>query len=372
MKILDCFRPRFSPLERESPSRESLRDSRLASEPAIETAADPASDGAESTRPAPSISPRISAQLHRIRLRDPRLTERQTELIGVARWPDERCNQETTPENRRYGRAFHLQSRRLAQGILNRQIDSFSMLWQGCRQWRADYDMEHGERERAFGISRVGNSSVFLTPIRDDDRYTYAVSRLAESVLPAEVAPAATPRAQRRRHAVVDIEDSDPNNPYRTINYQPAIRIGGEMERLTGVYVQVKINSNSPARSHPDNPRVGVFEHTDADVLEAFLAELERLSAPLMRPSFHGGEARLDRNRAIDTLADIHWLSAHAMLDERGSAAKSEMAIRAIAYANGIELPPFRQGIVPDIEAFLRSKDDFRESYRYFFDHSTR
>lgn len=80
----------------------------------------------------------------------------------------------------------------------------------------------------------------------------------------------------------------------------------------------------------------------------------------------------MSRNQLLNALADIHWLSAHAMLDKRGSAAKTELAVRALAHANGHELPPFRHGIVPDIEAFLRTQEDFRASYKRFFERSAR
>jgi Avirulence protein len=67
-------------------------------------------------------------------------------------------------------------------------------------------------------------------------------------------------------------------------------------------------------------------------------------------------------------LAEIHWMLAHAMPADRLRAATSETALRAIARATGAELPPFRKGVVPDLEAFVTPLDQFKKNYASLFE----
>ncbi len=69
------------------------------------------------------------------------------------------------------------------------------------------------------------------------------------------------------------------------------------------------------------------------------------------------------REELLPRLGELHWWMAHAMPDGRGSAAKTEMGMRAIALAHGIALPPFRRGIVPDLEAFMQDMETFSQGY---------
>ncbi len=67
-------------------------------------------------------------------------------------------------------------------------------------------------------------------------------------------------------------------------------------------------------------------------------------------------------------LAEIHWMLAHAVPAGSDSAACSERALRAIASATGAELPPFRKGVIPDLEAFVTPLDQFKKNYASLFE----
>lgn len=56
------------------------------------------------------------------------------------------------------------------------------------------------------------------------------------------------------------------------------------------------------------------------------------------------------------------------MPDERGSAAKSELTVRALARTVGLTLPPFKQGVLPDLEAFVTSQEGYRNHYGRLFE----
>ncbi len=51
------------------------------------------------------------------------------------------------------------------------------------------------------------------------------------------------------------------------------------------------------------------------------------------------------------------------MPDTRGSAAKAELCVRSLAQARGMDLPPFKPGFVPDLEAMVRPRADHVNGY---------
>ena len=55
------------------------------------------------------------------------------------------------------------------------------------------------------------------------------------------------------------------------------------------------------------------------------------------------------------------------MPDVRGSAAKAELCVRSLAQARGMDLPPFKQSVVPGLEAMTRSREDFVGRYAESF-----
>jgi hypothetical protein len=59
---------------------------------------------------------------------------------------------------------------------------------------------------------------------------------------------------------------------------------------------------------------------------------------------------------------------AQTIFDLRGSSAKSELFIRSLAVASGVELPPFKRGFVPDLESFVLSIDEFVKNYSGSFE----
>lgn len=72
----------------------------------------------------------------------------------------------------------------------------------------------------------------------------------------------------------------------------------------------------------------------------------------------------------VSQLGEMHWWLSHAMPDNRGSAAKSELTVRSVALSEGLSLPPFKQGAVPDLESFLTTQEDFRRNYSSLFERS--
>ncbi len=102
------------------------------------------------------------------------------------------------------------------------------------------------------------------------------------------------------------------------------------------------------------------MHHTDPQHLPALMARAEELFQTTL-------DAKTPQDK-LNGLAELHWVLAHAMPDQRGSAAKSELAIRPMAHAMGMELPPCSRGSCPDLQAFVCSKDEFVENYKDLFE----
>lgn len=64
-----------------------------------------------------------------------------------------------------------------------------------------------------------------------------------------------------------------------------------------------------------------------------------------------------------DMAAKVYWWLAHAMPDKRGSAAKAEICFRAMHAARGLSCPLWRPGVSADIEAMLRTEEQWLAEY---------
>lgn len=149
-------------------------------------------------------------------------------------------------------------------------------------------------------------------------------------------------------------------------SYHYALRdqINGEPIALTTI-----VMSSDPAADRSKPPYIALrqvnatqlgepfqIRHTDPSQVDRIMAHADTLFARATNPF-------TPSNDALRLVAEIHWWLANAMPDHRGSAAKSEFAARAIAEARGSELPPFRAGFVPDLEAMTTRREDFVAKY---------
>ena len=106
----------------------------------------------------------------------------------------------------------------------------------------------------------------------------------------------------------------------------------------------------------------GMMTHTAAQHISALQAKAQNLFKTTME------SPDLTQQQRLENLAEIHFLLAHAMPDERGSAAKTEMVVRSMALALDMELPPTKPGKVLDLEAFMQIKADFKAGYAAQFE----
>src|SRR5690606_23915624 len=79
--------------------------------------------------------------------------------------------------------------------------------------------------------------------------------------------------------------------------------------------------------------------------------------------------ARRGDHEVLEAVAHLHYYTAHAMPFERGTAAITDMAVRAILDARGIENGMWREGLLPDVEALVTPEvSHFVDAYPYYFE----
>ena len=257
-------------------------------------------------------------------------------------------------EDRRYGAEFHAASKRIGAEIATGTVFSFRQLWGRCRDWRvAQFDLARTE-------SRLRECESFGSPAQ----MRIAFSRLRK--LECETPIAGIYNCLHARVLTAAGEDTYTRCGERVSRVvQQTVTLDGEVRPLTEVFAYA--NKNGEATPRQQVPWAGLLyggmRHTRVQHLESLDRRVETLFAQTLIVASATPAQRLNQ------LAEMHWLLAHAMPDYRGSAAKSELAIRSMAMALDMELPPFREHIAPDLEAFVTPLDEFVSKYaREFFE----
>lgn len=74
-----------------------------------------------------------------------------------------------------------------------------------------------------------------------------------------------------------------------------------------------------------------------------------------------------DINIIYRKIGKIHWCLAQGMPFLRGSAAIAEVITKSLFESLRIQIKPWKNSFSPDLEAFIRSSDDYSNNYRSFF-----
>lgn len=287
-----------------------------------------------------------------------KLSSEEQSLVGAARWPDDApglniSNKSNTQDNKKYCKSLYKASRIAGGSIASGQINSFNDLWQKATQWRLSRISSGDASKGDFAAERMPNTR-FVTSLR----------RPYHSVIE---------RARNHPDAETELYEGEYFKEIEVKVYRQCGAISGETIPMTTVSAAVDDNAisarlrnlpkdkrqqarQSMASSHPN-----MITHTSAEYIKTIRDHLESLYLQAIDPS-------LEKHEAFELIARLHWWAASAAPDKRGSAAKAEFAARSIASAHGIEMPPFRHGIVPDIEAMLRSESQFVADYPNFFE----
>ncbi|MFS8428029.1 hypothetical protein EIQ28_07350 [Xanthomonas campestris pv. plantaginis] len=297
-----------------------------------------------------------------------KLSPTQIALTGVARWPDPRVNQESTPENQQYGRRFCSTAREGGARIASGQIQTFRQLWDfsgaARHSWATQQTAQPGGPGKpkdgdaqpfAAGYPRQTNVTTPLTP-----HYAYLQQRARQLPLVRQANGLAADAGQTMHDGFMAHDV-----------FEMVGELNGEKIPLTQLRLAVNPDdflhplAQQGRAGHQGSVEAGAFpfciQHTPFELVQPIMNHVENLFGELIA-------RRHDPAELMPALGNLHWWMAHAMPDRRGSAAKTELAIRALANAHGVELPPFAQGNVPDLEAFVTDRESFNARYANLFE----
>jgi hypothetical protein len=105
------------------------------------------------------------------------LTRQERSLIGVARWPDPKYNNEDSPSQQWYGRSFWKATRKIGRGIADGSITSLAETWQVATSWRSA--RANPSESNLFSLARKDRPlDVYSTPLAGE--YSYIKDRYSQ------------------------------------------------------------------------------------------------------------------------------------------------------------------------------------------------
>jgi avirulence protein len=264
--------------------------------------------------------------------------------VGVARWPDAGPAAAGDAAQAAYGRSFAAATELAAQDIAAGRLADLAAVWRRATQWRVR-QLPAGQAGLRGPMTRrraahALNTPFFHTPL--NGRYRYVIERMLAS-------PGVERQAGYGGDAGVDL-----------LELVTRTQLRGRDVELTTVQLPTRAGSDPLEIVSEGRWLQPLIVHSHPGLLDDILAHAQELACGLA-PSM-ALPARLEQ------LGALHWWLAQAMPDERGSAAKAEFCVRAYAGAAGVALPPFRAGVVPDIEAFLTPLQAYRTGYATYFE----
>jgi hypothetical protein len=138
-----------------------------------------------------------------------------------------------------------------------------------------------------------------------------------------------------------------------------------------GTLTEEKINAESessvltqfcpkPFSLFSDNPAI---VHANVKLVAPILDKVVNIAKNL-------NDSTKTNEERIKLIAEIHWWLANAMPWERGSAAISHMFAIALMSNYGIAVNQRSKGVIIDLEAFLKNKNEFINNYLSFYQNS--
>jgi avirulence protein len=278
---------------------------------------------------------------------DGSLTEQEQSLVGRARWPGADPSIEGDPKQQAYGRLFRSATRDAGTQLAQGGIPSLRALWTYAQDWRGSTVSDRDSRDFGLGSERRdhGVGSRDMTPLVGS--YAYISDRCKQR----SDGTLEYPERNSKRYSIRD-------------------DIDGKTIALTSVSIRTVWGETSASDymaanrrgEHwpPGGPPPFRINHTSVANAQRIMDHAESLFSRVLNP-------RLPQANALATLGELHWWLAHAMPDVRGSAAKAELCVRSLAQARGMDLPPFKPGFVPDLEAMIRPRPDYVAGYASSF-----
>jgi hypothetical protein len=319
------------------------------------------------------------------------LTEEMRQKIGLMRAPG---LDESLFPNFNYNLSMCSEALILGQHLRNEckagNQPSFPTLWEACRAWRvSSLDLESNTEDiDNFSSSRLwhNHSHIFSTSIHAFDiKYGHLIGVTTKHIQRATRVMPSHQQIQFRelelsdqfwkdkivqlvslQHFVIIQEQRIPLTTLRTVLNERDQAVPHPWSHIDNK--NRKIDSKKLVKVPPNELSDGVLLHTEAKYLDLLSEEIESKLQRVLKLFVSDSSCIREQSELLTRLAEIHYLLAHAAFDCRGSAAKSELLIRTLAIASGVELSPFKKGFIPDLEAFVHPKGDYINLYLHAFD----
>ncbi|MCS4509737.1 XopAH/AvrB family type III secretion system effector [Xylophilus ampelinus] len=269
------------------------------------------------------------------------LSIEQRSLVGVARWPDSRYNEEDSRAQQSYGQSFWNATRKAGSLIANGKISSLEQLWTHVSEWRGK---KAGSSSSPFGASRRDPKYNLPRITGLGEKYAYVRDRYANRT-DGDIMRNRYNLPPFMQFQIDDEIDGEPISLTKIVISKDAMA-----DRMDEIYAGLR-SRNQETLGEPFH-----IAHTEAVDVPRIMKHAESLYSRALDPD-------IDDGQALAAMGELHWWLAHAMPDVRGSAAKAELSVRSIAQARGMDLPPFQRGIVPDLEAMTTARSDFVKNY---------
>lgn len=266
----------------------------------------------------------------------PTVSLHEIQLTGAARWPNKALDNSNTASNKAYSQSMWESARTAGTHIKEGKISSYRQLWTSASEWRLSKTADHDLDKMRFVSPRNTRNDQYapqitVTSLMTGGPYEYFYDKVKNKT-------------------------SDELNQ-GLLTGQDAEQIKDEYVDLN--YYMLKKNREPKESSHTQEnsqDSIGVIQHTSAHLITDIMNHIESLFRQTMKDDTTPQEQ-------LSHIAEAHWWVCNACPDYRGSAAKAEFCARAMGESCGIELPPFKDGILPDLEAMAMSKDDFVKQY---------
>jgi Fic family protein/SAM-dependent methyltransferase len=320
---------------------------------------------------------------NRNRVLPPLLPENSQKLYGRIRdWPGYTGPMPSELAQETYSTYLYQTTRRIAGQIIDAQssgqpVPSLYDLWVDARSWRVQIAQTQSEIDnvsygegflRELNMLRTAGGTPTTTPLfsSTDSRYAAWTPRVRDlfpqSVPLTQVNPNAPSELDfvRLHHGtVVGTTDDGTAIPLTTFTYPDTGSANVPLPDWYGALVRRNV-PDFELQSNPQLTEIGTLEragaarilHTDPKYFPQIQKQVEALYQHAIDPSISDADF-------VRTASRLYWWLAHAMPDARGSAAKADFVLRTLYQVRGINLPAWRPGVVPDMEALTRTEADF-------------
>jgi avirulence protein len=274
------------------------------------------------------------------------LPKPEQSLIGLARWPGPVHNKEGEPDQQAYGRSFLEATRDAGTQLSQGRIRSLRELWTYAQDWRGSKASSDDRKDYGLGSQRRDEGGISPDMTYLIKPYTYIRDRYKQR----SDGTLERPECVSRRYGIRDSIDGK-------LIVLSSVSIRTKWDEASGKDYLASLHDEHWRGEGPPPFRIN---HTSLVNSRRIMDHAESLFSRAL-------DLSISRAEAVTTLGELHWWLSHAMPDRRGSAAKTELGVRALAQARGMDLPPFKHGFVPDLEALTRPREDFVKHYASSF-----